>query len=320
MSKEINLDEALELLKKAHSVALACHIGPDGDTLGSALALSEGLRQTGKRVAVMVDDSIASTYRFMPGIGDILTAPEDFGKDSYELLVVIDASSIDRIGRVADVFSIPILNIDHHVSNTKYADYLWLNANATATGEMVFALLKNLQVEITLSMAICLYVAIATDCGFFKYSNTSPESMCAAAELLKIGVEPNVVSDFLEMKSRENIVLLSQVLNTLEFSDDGKISMIEIPFGKYNKDIDTDSFIQYPRYVEGVELAIMFKAVEAQKTRVSMRSRWLDVSKIALSFDGGGHKKAAGCTIEAELPEAKKLLLRRVQEEMEALR
>jgi len=142
--------------------------------------------------------------------------------------------------------------------------------------------------------------------------------MRAAAELLELGVEPNLVSDFIEMKPRKNIELLCKVLNTLTFFDDGRIGIIEINQEDYNKDIDTDSFISYPRYVEGVEVAVMFKAVEPEKTRVSMRSRWIDVSKIALSFNGGGHIKAAGCTIEANLTEAKKQLVTKIIEEMRA--
>jgi bifunctional oligoribonuclease and PAP phosphatase NrnA len=319
MSKKVTLHEALDIFKKAHSLILVSHVSPDGDTLGSTLALAEGLKQTGKKVTIMVDDEIASTYSFMPGVGEYVH-PQKGRTYETDLLVIVDASSLDRVGIIAECVKAPILNIDHHVSNTKFADYLWLDDSAAATGEMMFALLKEMQIEITLAMSICLYVAIATDCGFFKYSNTTAASMRAAAELLERGVEPNVVSDFLEMKSHANIELLCKVLNTLTFAENGRIGIIEIRHEDYNKDIDTDSFISYPRYVVGVEVAVMFKAVEPGKTRVSMRSRWIDVSKIALAFNGGGHKKAAGCTIDAELGEAKKQLLVKIHEEMRVIK
>ena len=316
MSKKVDIRDALKLLQKAESLILVSHISPDGDTLGSTLALAEGLRQTGKKVSVMVDDEIATTYNFMPGIKEYIRPTN---KDHFEpdLFVVIDSSSLDRTGVVAECVKAPILNIDHHISNNEFADFLWLDAKATATGEMIFDLLKEMQVSISLSMAICLYTAIVTDCGFFKYSNTTPKAMRAAAELLTFGVEPNVVSDFLEMKSRENLALLSKVLNTLSYAAKGKIAYIEIKHEDYNKDIDTDSFIQYPRYINGVEVAIMFKAIKTTETRISMRSRWIDVSKIAKKFDGGGHAKASGCTINGDIEQAKAILIKCIEEEME---
>lgn len=319
MSKRVALPEVLNILKNAQSLILVSHVSPDGDTLGSTLALAEGLRQTGKKVTVMVDDDISSTYNFMPGIGEYIR-PVKGQNYAADLLVIMDASSLDRIGIVEECVKAPILNIDHHISNTGFADYLWLDDKATATGQMMFTLLKEMQVDITLAMAICLYVAISTDCGNFKYSNTTAASMRAAAELLELGVEPNVVSDFLEMKPRKNLELLRKVLNSLTFFNEGRISTIEINHEDYNKDVDTDNFISYPRYVEGVEVAVMFKAVELNKTRVSMRSRWIDVSKIALSFDGGGHMKASGCTVEADLEEAKLQVVAKIQEEMRAKR
>ncbi len=319
MSKRVDLPEVLSILKNAQSLILVSHVSPDGDTLGSTLALAEGLRQTGKKVTVMVDDDISSTYNFMPGIGEYIR-PVKGQNYAADLLVIMDASSLDRIGIVEECVKAPILNIDHHISNTGFADYLWLDDKATATGQMMFTLLKEMQVDITLAMAICLYVAISTDCGNFKYSNTTAASMRAAAELLELGVEPNVVSDFLEMKPRKNLELLRKVLNSLTFFNEGRISTIEINHEDYNKDVDTDNFISYPRYVEGVEVAVMFKAVELNKTRVSMRSRWIDVSKIALSFDGGGHMKASGCTVEADLEEAKLQVVAKIQEEMRAKR
>jgi len=309
MSKDINLEEAAKLLKQAHTIVLVSHVGPDGDTLGSTLALQSALTQMDKKVTVMVDDKIASTYNFMPGIASYVR-PAEGDKYQADLLVVVDASSLDRAGLIPACVTAPILlNIDHHISNTHYADYLWLNAKAAATGEMILALLKYMSVPITKEIATCLYVAIATDCGYFKYSNTTPATMRAAAELLEYGIEPNIISDALELKTRATIDLLKKVLNTITYYCDDKIATIEITHENYDKDIDTDSFIYYPRYIEGVDVAILFKAVEDAVTRVSMRSRTIDVSEIALSFNGGGHKRAAGCTLNLPLAETKAKLL-----------
>ncbi len=316
MCKELSLAETATLLNSATNIVLVSHISPDGDTLGSALALAEGLKSLGKQVIVTVDDLIGSTYSFLPGIADIVT-PVEGQVLAADLLVAIDSSSIDRLGVLSQLVQAPILNIDHHISNTKFADFLYLDATASATGEIIYSLLRQLQVDISLGMATNLYVAIVTDCGYFKYSNTTPKCMMTAAELVELGVKPNEVSDNLEMKSRDNLLLLRQILNTLAFAAEGKIASIEISLANYNKDIDTDAFIQYPRYIEGVEVAFMFKAVEQNVTRVSMRSRTIDVSSIALSFGGGGHKRAAGCTFHGDLTEAKTALIAAVQKEMD---
>lgn len=316
MSKDINLEETLELLSKAATIVLVSHIGPDGDTLGSTLALKGALEQMGKKVTIMVDDKISFTYDFMPSI-ESYVKPQEGDQYKADLLVVIDASSLDRAGIIPKCVNAPVLlNIDHHISNTHYADYLWLNAKAAATGEMILALIKKMPVTITKEIATCLYVAIATDSGYFKYSNTTPATMRAAADLLEMGIAPNEISDALELKSKATIELLKKVLNTITYYGNGKIATIEISHENYDKDIDTDSFIYYPRYIDGVDVAILFKAVEDKVTRVSMRSKTIDVSKVALEFNGGGHKRAAGCTLYATLEETKTQLLAAIEKEL----
>lgn len=216
MSKEISCQETWELLKTKEKIIIASHIGPDGDTTGSALALAEALRQTGKKVTVMVDDKVGSNLAFLPGV-DTYVRPQKGTQYEADLLVVVDASSIDRIGLLQECVKAPILNIDHHISNTKYADYLWLNAKAAAVGQMMYELVGIMPVTMTLSMATCIYVAIVTDCGYFKYSNTTPDCMRVAADLVEFGVEPNAISDCVEMKARNVIELLPKVLATMEF-------------------------------------------------------------------------------------------------------
>ena len=216
MSKNVGYQETWNLIMTASRIAIVSHIGPDGDTTGSGLALAEALRQKGKTVHLLVDDVIPPTYRFMPGadgyhqVAEGETIPTD-------LTVVVDASSKDRMGANEAALSSPILNIDHHISNTHYADYLLLDPKAAATGEIIYRLFKENHVPINKNMAICLYTAIVTDCGFFKYGNTTPACMMAAAELLPYGVHPDEISDILEMKSRETIELLAKVLPTLTF-------------------------------------------------------------------------------------------------------
>ncbi len=309
MSSRLSLRETGNILLQAQKIALCCHVSPDGDTLGSALGLMHILSRLGKEVTVFVDDEIGKGFDFLPGIERCLR-PVSGSTMPADVLAVIDASSFDRVGIVGEVVQAPfILNIDHHISNTEFADYLYLDTKAAATGEIICDLFEEMQWQHDEATALCLYTAISTDCGSFRYSNTTRKTMQRAALLLDYGVQPSVISDNLDMRTRETVELLSKVLPSLTFAYNDKVAYISIPHELYNKDIQTDSFVSYPRYIEGVDIAVMFKAVEEKVTRVSMRSSITDVAQIALSFGGGGHLRAAGCTIYAPLEEAKRQLL-----------
>ena len=314
MTKNCSLAETGDLLKAAKKLVIVSHVSPDGDTLGSSLALMHALRMLGKEVIMNVDDDISTVYSFLPGIDEYCRfAPEE--SVDADLLVIVDASSADRAGNAMDVVKSPaVLNIDHHKTNTRFADYLYLDSDAAATAEIIYSLLLEMGIKLTRDIATCIYEGIYTDTGSFKYSNTTSNTLKTAADLLNYGVNPSLISDNMELKSRSQVEMLRKVLETLTFLKDGKIAYIEIPLELYDHNVETDTFISYPRYVEGVEIALLFKQVEANLTRVSFRSKEIDVAKVALSFGGGGHKKASGCSIYAPLKEAEKVILEAVGE------
>lgn len=314
MSKNCSLAETGELLKAAKKLVIVSHVSPDGDTLGSSLALMHALCMLGKEVIMNVDDDISTVYSFLPGIAEYRRfAPEE--SVDADLLVIVDASSADRAGNALDVVKSPaVLNIDHHKTNTRFADYLYLDSDAAATAEIIYSLLLEMGIKLTRDIATCIYEGIYTDTGSFKYSNTTSRTLKTAAALLNYGVNPSLISDNMELKSRSQVEMLRKVLETLTFLKDGKIAYIEIPLELYDHNVETDTFISYPRYVEGVEIALLFKQVEENLTRVSFRSKEIDVAKVALSFGGGGHKKASGCSIYAPLKEAEKVILEAVGE------
>ena len=313
MSKEISLQETGKLLLDAKKIVLCTHVSPDGDTLGSSLGLAQCLQKLGKEVIVYCDDLVNKSFSFIPGI-ELLQRPDANNSVEADLLVVIDASSFDRIGIVGEVVKYKqLLNIDHHISNTHFADFVYLDSKAAATGEIMCELLQEMAWPIEHNIAECFYIAISTDCGSFRYANTTPKTMRAGAWLLEQGVRPNEISDKLDMKSRLTLEMLAKVLPSLTFEADGKIAYLTITNDLYNKDANTDSFVNYPRYIDGVEVAIMFKAVEPKVTRVSMRSSNVDVAQVALSFGGGGHIRAAGCTIYAPVEEAREQLLAKLR-------
>lgn len=314
MSKICTLSETGELLKQANTIVIVSHVSPDGDTLGSSLALMHALRSLGKEVVMNVDDDIPAVYSFLPGIQEYrrFAAGEAVEAD---LLVVIDASSADRAGNALEVVNASaVMNIDHHKTNTHFADYLYLDADAAATAEIIYSLLLTMAVPLNIDMATCIYEGLYTDTGSFKYSNTTSNTLATAAALLKLGVNPSTISDNMEVKSRHQVEMLSEALKTLTFLHDGRVAFVEIAPELYDHNIDTDTFVSYPRYIEGVEIALLFKQVEENLTRVSFRSKAVDVAKIALSFGGGGHQKAAGCSICAPLKEAEKTVLKALEE------
>lgn len=305
MSKNCTLEEIAALLLAQDKLVLCPHVSPDGDALGSTLALKMAMEKAGKKVTVMVDDDVPKAFGFLPQI-DCFVKPAGGEVVEADLLVVLDASSLDRIGKVAQtVKAKAVANIDHHISNTQFADYLYLNTEAAATAEILCNLVEKLGITPDKDLATCLYTGIYTDCGSFRYANTTPCTMRAAAKLLEYGARPNEISDALGTNTRANIEMLGKVLQTLAFYNDGKISTLEINNDLYDKDVNTDNFISFARYIEGVDVAVLFKAVEPAVTRVSMRSQDTDVAAIALSFGGGGHVRAAGCTVELPLEQAK---------------
>ena len=314
MSKNCTLAETAKLLKETGKMVIVSHISPDGDTLGSSLALAHALRMLGKEVMLNVDDDIPSVFSFLPGIGEYMRfAPDD--SVPADLLIVIDASSADRAGNAMNVVKArSVLNIDHHKTNTHFADYLYLDSDAAATAEIIYSLLLELGTELNTEIATCIYEGLYTDTGSFKYSNTTSRTLSIASALLTYGVNPSLISDNMEVKSRSQVEMLGKVLETLTFLRDGKIAYVEVAPELYDYNVDTDTFVSYPRYIEGVEVALLFKQVEENLTRVSFRSKQVDVAKIALSFGGGGHQKASGCSIHAPLKEAESIVLPVVEE------
>lgn len=305
MSETNFANEIKEILLKANEVALTVHVHPDGDALGSMLAMYEGLKQLGIESTMVVDDTIPEKFQSLPNAKNILTVKELPKHKKFDRLVVLDASTLERIGKVSDAIDAPILNIDHHVSNSRYAEYLWLDAKAAATGEMLVELFGKWGIEITPTMGNALYTAIATDCGFFKFSNTTEKTLQAAAKCVKFGADPQYVSNMVELTKQDRLIAIQKALETVRYVAKGQAAFMAVDY-KVMKLVndDTDGFVDLIRNVEGVDVAVLFKQYSSKQTRVSFRSKETDVNKLAAHFNGGGHIKAAGCTIKLPLEEA----------------
>lgn len=304
---EVSLASIGDLFDRHHHFILTPHIHPDGDCLGSMLALYHFLISRGKKVEMLLDDAVPASFSFFPGV-DLIKHPQ--GVVSADLLIVLDSSDAERLGRVKDQVMAPVLNIDHHLSNTHFADYWLVDSSASATAEIVYSLLKSLGAAITTDMAVCLYTGIVTDSGHFRYASTSPKTMRYGAELIEQGAKPHIIADLLETRSRESLTVMAEVLRTLEFYEDSQIATLTISPEIVAKGNDyTEGLINYPRSIEHVEIAVVFKIVDTSTIRISLRSKYVDVSAIAVTLGGGGHARAAGCTFNGSIADAKQRII-----------
>jgi len=318
MSEPADLIAALTKCKK---VLISVHKNPDGDALGSQLGLMLGLEKMGKEVFAHNLDPVPEIYRFLPGADRITTGP--LIKGTYDAFLVLDADP-PRTGLLNGSWPAhTLINIDHHVTNPQVWPLTWLDPDATATGEMIYRLLMGLNIAIDKDMAICLYTAIFTDTGSFRYSNTTPESMRIAATLIEAGADPwSVTENVYESYSFKRINLLGKVLAGIERSPDGRIAWVLVTEDLYRQTgttaEDTDNFVNFVRSVKGVEVAVLFRQTGTREYKISLRAKGrVDLSGLAKGLGGGGHKNAAGGMVEGPFTTVRDKVLLAVAETLE---
>jgi phosphoesterase RecJ-like protein len=309
---EISAEEIRSLVDRYDHIMLTAHVNPDGDAIGSLLAMREWLAFLGKDVAVVVDDTIEDKFSFLQGVEHVIK-PQDIAIDDAWLTIILDATATDRIGDVAGLIKGKVLNIDHHISNEHFADYEYVRDDFAATGEILTDLFQRWDALITPSMANSLYLAIATDCGFFKFSNTTGHTLRMAAALVDSGAKPNCISEHLEERSFIKLRAISEVLKHIELFGNNRVAGITFDADLLHYTGEhTGGYIDYARSVKGVDIAFTVKYIAPEETRVSIRSKNIDVNAVAAVFGGGGHIRAAGCTIHKSLQEAKKILVKEI--------
>lgn len=293
-----DLATVADSLSSCQTVLLSVHRNPDGDALGSQLALMLALEKLGKTVRSHNLDPVPEIYRFLPGRERITSGGSVDG--TYDALLVLDAEP-PRTGLFNGTYPArTLINIDHHVTNPREWQLTWLDADASATGEMVFRLIGRLGVALDRDIALCLYTAIFTDTGSFRYSNTTPESMRIAASLIEAGADPwTVTENVYESFSFRRISLLGAVLGGMERSRDGRTAWVVVTDELYRRTgttaEDTDNFVNFVRSVKGVEVAVLFRQTGPEQYKISLRSKGrVDLSGLAQSLGGGGHRNAAG--------------------------
>lgn len=304
---EVTLKQAGKLIERANKIVLSSHVNPDGDNVGSTLGLYHALKGTNKDITILLDDDLPDNLGMMKGL-DLYQKPQDGQIIECDLLIILDVD-VDRIGKVKDVVKAPILNIDHHISNTKVSDYCYVDADAAATAQIVYSLIKEMNWNITPECATCIYTGLCSDTGFFRYSNTTPYTLRAAADLLEAGARPDKISEVFDARSFSSVKAAGKAIETIELYHDGKIALMVIDKALKQSADNTEGFVNFARNIRGVDVAVMIKYADDEVTRVSMRSKSVNVSKIAQNIGGGGHIRAAGATVNKNLNDAKNIVL-----------
>lgn len=304
------------VLRAQQRFAILSHVRPDGDALGSQLALALSLEQLGKDVTVWNEDGLLDKYDFLPG-GERLTRPPREPQD-FDVAIALDTATQNRLGTAAEsVRSAKTwINIDHHPSNPGYGDLVYIDPASPATGEILFELIRSEKLPMNSAIAENLFVAISTDTGSFQYPSTTARTFEIGAELVRSGVEVGRVSQLLfENYPRRRTELLRELLGTMRFEAAGKIASFSLSL-KVAADLavmpeDNEGLIDHLRAIRGVIVAVFFEELADGKVRVSMRSKSeeVDVSAICQKFGGGGHKLAAGTRVRGTLPEVEQKIL-----------
>ncbi len=311
-------EDAAKKLLSAKNVVITAHTNPDGDALGSTLGLMYLLRSQGVNAVVCIDDEIPSDFtKFMYGTDEIIGFEKLQERPKPDMLVIVDAA-LDNTGRVPEFLDVPILNIDHHISNPGCADWLCLDAEAAAAAELVYRIWQTTGYSISKEVALNLYTGIATDSGFFKYSNTKPKTMRVAADLLEAGADPELVSSSLGSKPFHQIKERSIALSGMSLTSDNKISYLFLTNDSLSGMESTTGIIESLAGVSESMVALFIREVQPNVCKVSMRSKVVNVSNIASSLGGGGHIKAAGCTVRDSLINTAKLVMDAIYQEIEA--
>ena len=303
-------------LHSCRTILISVHKSPDGDALGSQLALRLALEQMGKTVTAHNLDPVPEIYRFLPHQTRITSGPIVTGR--FDAMIVLD-SDPPRTGLFSDNYpAATLINIDHHITNPGVWPHTWLDATASATGEMIYTLITQAGLSVDRDMALCLYTSIFTDTGSFRYSNTSPQCMRIAATLLEAGADSWLVTENVyESYSFNRLKLLGTVLGEMERSPDKRMAWVVVTDALFQKtgttSEDTDNFVNYVRSVSGVEVAILFRQAAQKQYKISLRSKGrVDLSSLAQALGGGGHKNAAGSTLDGTLDEVKRKVLEEV--------
>lgn len=307
------MNQIIHHLKNSNNLFLATHTNPDGDAIGSLIAMGLSLEALNKRTTLYNESPIPAVYRFLPFADRIVQYVDK--ANIYDTAIILDCSDLERIGKaVSMVNKIPIIiNIDHHITNTCYGDFQLIKTSACATTEIVYKLMKDMAVPINKAIAASIYTGILTDTGSFRFSNTNRAAFEICEEMVELGVDPySIAQHVYGTYSLGRIKLLNMALDSIEISYNGRLSMMTLTRDMFyetdTRTEDADGLINYAKSIEDVKVAVLIHELQNKNKQfhVSLRSNGtVNVAEIASSFGGGGHFNAAGFSIESTLSDLK---------------
>jgi len=308
-------------IRRRQRFVLSSHVRPDGDAIGSQLAMAYALWQMGKDVRLVNRDAPPGPLRVFPGVSRIEVANRI--DDPGDAVIVMECGDLTRTG-VEGFHRGFVINIDHHLGNANYGAVNWFDASAAACGEMVFDLVKELGVPLTLEIATHVYIAILTDTGSFHYSSISPRTFDICRQCMEAGINPPAIAGAIyDSNNLGRLKLFGAVMSKMELDGSGRVATVYVDQalardcgGTYE---DTEGIVNLPLTVKEIEAVAFFKEAGADDWRVSMRSKGeVDVNAIAKEFGGGGHKNASGCSATGRFEDLKLLFQRKLVEQIEA--
>ncbi len=326
MKANSTLEEIASVIRGHSHFLVLSHIRPDGDAIGCALAMTLCLRDLGKQVSVWNEDGLPQRFEFLPD-SSLITLPPDSPRQ-FEVVIVIDTAVRNRAGArcLANVAPGAIwINIDHHVSNDRLGDLVYIDPTAPAAGQILFELFSRCSLPLSTSIACSLYAAISTDTGSFRYPNTTARTYEIAAELVKLGVDIGDINQALyETSPRRRLELLSALLNVLRFTNADRVASFALSLETARKigaiPDDTEGMIDTIRSIEGVVVAAFFEELDGGLVRISLRSKdpAYDVCAVCAEFGGGGHTLASGARIEGDLETVQTRVLAAIDKRMQS--
>ncbi|MDO4484407.1 MAG: bifunctional oligoribonuclease/PAP phosphatase NrnA [Clostridia bacterium] len=314
MSKR-NLTDIVSAIHAAKTIALVSHVSPDGDTLGSALALRGGLEQLGKTVSHFCQDPVPRNLMMLKG-ADLVRVPESAAGESFDLLLCVDVSDEKRMGSCVMLRQQAAVTaqIDHHGTNPMYMERNVVDAAASATGLIAHELLQALSVQLNRDIATCLYVAISTDTGNFSYSNTTEEAFSVVSGLMAYGLPlAELTRTLFRERTKAAMLLLRRALNSMTFYADDRLAVMTLSLKDFEEcgalPENADAIVNFGVEIQGVEMALLAKETAAGPIKMSLRAMApRTVNDIASAFGGGGHAQASGCSVEGTLQQAAELV------------
>ncbi|ABA88803.1 phosphoesterase, putative [Syntrophotalea carbinolica DSM 2380] len=310
------INAIVQLIGESQSFLVASHAHPDGDAVGSTLALVSFLRQLGKNAVAFNLDGIPEELSFLPGADEVICQPEALS--SYDVGFILDSGELGRAGDFLQNHCSKLVNVDHHPHSEPFGAINYVDEQACATGALIYRIIQTAGYSISHDVALCVYTAILSDTGSFRYSNANPEAFQIASALVEVGVSPwYVAGNLYESRPAEQIKLLSHVLETLTVSSCGRFGSVMVTTGMLQaagaRPEHTDGLINYPRSIRGVEVALFFRQVEDDLFKVSFRSKGkVDVGSLARELGGGGHHNAAGATVAGSMEQVQEVVFDRL--------